>query len=490
MSVAAFLGRISSPVTRTLVSVLPLLVLGVQAQAQDAFTVVSGEKLAIPIRIKTETPCNIEITIKDRKEQRSAEAPNFEINLEFQGQDLGVTEITWEGRFRARGLNSRMACPGSGKIQVTTVVNTEQRKAEWARIFSPLRPDQRQCLQVGLAHRGVRFDSLDPRASLDPPSAPAARDVFARCDSFFLLPRVWGTNNPDDYPCTLANNLRTRCVGSYAERLPDGQLAPIGIEAAIVFHMDGKSWTTTQREIDSVREARERAARDAAEKERLFRESPEFKRQQAELERRRAAEMLLAEEKLRQEKEALDRAARLRQEEEARQQAERERVAREAAERVARLRAEEEERRRAELAERERVAREAAERAARVRAEEEERRRAEQAQFANNFPYYALVTCGFRGQHTNVLACFGGRVGTELELRNGSSYGLYKVHEIRNLGQETREGLRIDLRRNFELKAQNSDDTLILGVKIIDRRTNETVFERQVSRFGVISVRN
>lgn len=89
-----------------------------------------------------------------------------------------------------------------------------------------------------------------------------------------------------------------------------------------------------------------------------------------------------------------------------------------------------------------------------------------------------------------MLACFGGRVGTELVLRNGSSYGLYKMHEIRNLGQETREDLRIDLRRNFELKAQNSDDTLIFGGKIIDRKTNETVFEQQVSRFGVISARN
>lgn len=43
---------------------------------------------------------------------------------------------------------------------------------------------------------------------------------------------------------------------------------------------------------------------------------------------------------------------------------------------------------------------------------------------------------------------------------------------------------------SIKLKAQNSDDTLIFGGKIIDRKTNETVFERQVSRFGVIGVRN
>ncbi len=474
---------------RAFLVLMQFLVLGLNAQAQEALTVFSGEKVNIPIRVKADSSCNVEISIKDRKEQRQAEPPNFDITFEFQAQELGVTEITWQGRYRSRGLNSRPACPGSGSIKVTTIANTEQRKAEWARVFAPLRPEQRECLQLGLVSRGVRFESMDPQASLDSPTSPAARDVFTRCDSFFVLPRVWANNDPADYPCTLPGGIRSRCTGTYAERLPDGRLAAIGRDTAMAYHFEGKSWTTSQRETDQAREARERTLREeqarrdaevaarreaqeramreeqarkdaeaearrvaqererqarleAQEAERRFKESPEYKRQQAELERRRVAEVLAAEEKARQEKEEREQAARKKRQEDERRQAE--------------------------------------------RAEQE---RQERAKFASTFPYYALITCGFRGQHMNVLACFAGRVGTELELRNGPRYGLYKVHEIGSLGQETREGLRINLQKKFELKAQNSDETLILGVKIVDRSTNETLFEKQVGRFGVISIK-
>ena len=512
--------------------------------AQEVATAVAGQKANIPIRIKAEMACSIEVTIGSRKEMRVAEPPNYEATVEFQSDDPGVSEIRWEGKFRARGLRSTPACPGSGVVRVTTVPNTEQRKAEWARVFAPLRPEQRTCLQVGLTHRGVKFESTDPLASLDAPTTPGAREVFAKCDSFFMVPRVWGVNDPSDYPCALPGGLKSRCSANYAERLPDGRLAPISLEKAVVAHLDGKSWTTDQRESDAVREARDRAAREeqsrreaeqarrdaelaakrqaeererqaraeAEERDRRLKESPEYRRQQAELERRRVAEMLAAEEKTRREKEQLEQAARL-----ARLEAERRRVAEQAAaeerariereqaeqaEQAARLARQEAERRRAAeqaaAEERARIERERAEQVARQRRQDEERRlaertereRAERARLASTFPYYALVTCGFRGQHTNVLACFAGRVGTELELRNGQRYGLYKVHEISSLGQETREGLRIDLQRKFELRAQNSDDTLILGVKIIDRTTNETLFEKQVGRFGVISIKD
>jgi hypothetical protein len=96
-----------------------------------------------------------------------------------------------------------------------------------------------------------------------------------------------------------------------------------------------------------------------------------------------------------------------------------------------------------------------------------------------------------QGNHINVLACFSGRhVGTELELRNGDQYGLYKVYEISKLGTETRDGLRIDLRRNFALKVQNSSDSLVLTVTIVESATNKRVFQKSAAKFGVVSVAN
>jgi len=113
------------------------------------------------------------------------------------------------------------------------------------------------------------------------------------------------------------------------------------------------------------------------------------------------------------------------------------------------------------------------------------------AQQSRDYPYYALVSCGMQGNHINVLACFSGRhVGTELELKNGDQYGLYKVYEISRLGNETREGLRIDLRRNFELKAQNSSDSLILTVTVVDSASGKRLFQKSATQFGVVSVAN
>ncbi len=110
--------------------------------------------------------------------------------------------------------------------------------------------------------------------------------------------------------------------------------------------------------------------------------------------------------------------------------------------------------------------------------------------FPNEFPYYAVVSCGFSGQHINVIACFVGRVGTEFELRNGDDYGLYKAHEISQLGEETQDGLRIKLRRNFQIRAQNSDERLVLGIVVYDVDNDKKVFQKQVAQFGMISVKN
>jgi hypothetical protein len=109
--------------------------------------------------------------------------------------------------------------------------------------------------------------------------------------------------------------------------------------------------------------------------------------------------------------------------------------------------------------------------------------------FAREFPFYAVISCSFSGRNTNVLACFAGKVGTEVELRNGSQYGLYRVHQLLSLGRETKDGLVIDLREMFEFKAQNSADSLILGVKVYNRK-GDILFEKEVPKFGVIRAKN
>ncbi len=119
-----------------------------------------------------------------------------------------------------------------------------------------------------------------------------------------------------------------------------------------------------------------------------------------------------------------------------------------------------------------------------------ERQRREE--YAKQYPYIAVLTCGMP-QHINILACFSGGsrgVDTELKLRNGDNMTMYKVYNLREAGQERRDGFYIDLRSKFNLQAQNSDETLILSLKIMDRVSGRVIHNDQAARFGVVSARN
>ena len=122
----------------------------------------------------------------------------------------------------------------------------------------------------------------------------------------------------------------------------------------------------------------------------------------------------------------------------------------------------------------------------------EKKRKAQLAaeKLAKEYPYYVVVSCGFNGDHMNILACFAGDVDTEIELTNGRDYGLYQAYQISQLGTEYRDGLHINLRSTFDFKAQNSADGLILGAKVFSRAGGDVLFQKQVSRFGVIRVSN
>jgi hypothetical protein len=114
-----------------------------------------------------------------------------------------------------------------------------------------------------------------------------------------------------------------------------------------------------------------------------------------------------------------------------------------------------------------------------------------QKEMAREYPYIAVLTCGMP-QHINILACFSGRSGvdTEVKLVNGSSVGLFKLYNLMEAGREMRDGFYIDLRGRFSVRAQNADDTLILGLKIIDRATGRVLREDKAAHFGVVSASN
>ncbi len=122
--------------------------------------------------------------------------------------------------------------------------------------------------------------------------------------------------------------------------------------------------------------------------------------------------------------------------------------------------------------------------------EETERQRKKEA-FAREFPYEAIISCDFQGRHTNLASCFAGDVGTELEIKNGNNYRMYKSYELYQLGRERQgEGLLIPLSYNFQIKAQNASDNLVLSIKIREASTGNLTFSKSAAKYQVISVKN
>ena len=116
--------------------------------------------------------------------------------------------------------------------------------------------------------------------------------------------------------------------------------------------------------------------------------------------------------------------------------------------------------------------------------------------YANEYPYEAIIKCGVRGSHSSLVNCFtgGGKYGvnTSLEIKNGSSYKMYKNIEMMgnaNL-QDTSKGVFIPLKKNFNITAQNASDVLTLTVTVRDYLTKKTLFEKSAAKFGAIKIKN
>ena len=127
-------------------------------------------------------------------------------------------------------------------------------------------------------------------------------------------------------------------------------------------------------------------------------------------------------------------------------------------------------------------------------ADREAARQRQREAYAREYPFEAMLQCGFQGQHTNIQACFAGfehAADTELEVRNGQDYGMYKAWELARAGREDgREGFKIPLRGQFAIKAQNSSNTLTLTLVVRETGSGRVVYTKSAAQYGVVSFRN
>ena len=310
----------------------------INAQTQTA---IIGESSQLKFNISNVTntnKCHIEVTLPNQQKVGvEVDGPQFLASVEFTPQQIGNNVIQWEGKNKLRGLKSVFACPGSGVIQVQVNGNTEQVAQKWNQYFLSVNEDIRDCVKVGMDLSQLKYQVLaDPTVTLTSPQDPKLKPIYEKCESFAKQ------NQPrKGAPCTLAsqNNLKTICDGVYAERQPDGRLKTISRTAAIQMQFEGKPWTVgvlenldartarlKQEGEDKAKQAEELAAKkqaeelaakkqaeelaakkQAEEKERLFKLSPEYKKQQAEIVAREQAVRLEAERaKAKQERERIE----------------------------------------------------------------------------------------------------------------------------------------------------------------------------------------
>jgi hypothetical protein len=259
-------------------------------------------RFAIP-NVTNQDKCHIEVSLPNQQKIAiDVDGPQFNAEVNFTPDQIGNTTLKWEGKRKNRGLNSVNACPGAGVIQISVKGNTEYIAQQWNQYFARVPEPIGECVKVGMDISQLKYQILaDPNAVLTALEDQKVKPIYEKCEAFAKQ------NQPrKGAPCTLAsqNNLRTTCDGVYAERQPDGRLKTISRTEAIKLQFEGKPWTIGVLENLDVRATRLKqedeekakqaatiaAQKEAEERERKFRESPEYKKQQAELERKRLAE--------------------------------------------------------------------------------------------------------------------------------------------------------------------------------------------------------
>ncbi|MBP9764231.1 MAG: hypothetical protein KBD03_02815 [Gammaproteobacteria bacterium] len=123
--------------------------------------------------------------------------------------------------------------------------------------------------------------------------------------------------------------------------------------------------------------------------------------------------------------------------------------------------------------------------------QKEETRRVREAEVKQrrDYPYTAMISCGFRGQNVPVMACFD-KTDLKVSYNNRSAiYGMYDFATDKVGSTDSRGFVNINLPKHFRLVAQNSHPSLILSVKIRDSK-GAIVFEDQASQWGVVNIGN
>lgn len=281
-----------------------------------------GQVNAITVKIPNQdaNKCNVEISVPGGQSfQKEVSGPSFETGLELTPSQAGPFSVEWKGKYKSRGLNSVGGCSGSGVFQFQVSQNTESIKRKWTELFARSKQDFTDCIKVGLELSKLKIENPSKEEKISDPDDANAKEVISKCDAFIATKTIWQDKNQASFECTLKDQVKTLCEGVYAERTSDNVLKLISKTQAVQYHFENKKWVTAQRENSEgkaqrvQKEEENKVAIEAAnlakkaqeEKEEKLKNSPEYKKQQADLAKQKLAEERVEAERERKEKIAL-----------------------------------------------------------------------------------------------------------------------------------------------------------------------------------------
>ena len=80
-------------------------------------------------------------------------------------------------------------------------------------------------------------------------------------------------------------------------------------------------------------------------------------------------------------------------------------------------------------------------------------------------------------------------MAAHLDTNKNGRTRVYKVYDLAQAGTEYRDGLHIELSESFDLRAQNSQEDLVLGL-VVKNANGDIVYEDQAGRYGTVWVGN
>lgn len=107
---------------------------------------------------------------------------------------------------------------------------------------------------------------------------------------------------------------------------------------------------------------------------------------------------------------------------------------------------------------------------------------------AKNFPYVAIFTCG-NDRHVNILACLTGNKHTgdgELSLNLDGQRQVLPFHKVRSVGVERRDGFHVFLTKKHALAMTNVNSSFVLGLVIVERKSNNIIYRSKANQFEFV----